>query len=302
MTNESKIFFNKASSEKLGWKPNWFNCSEFDEDLLNKIGEFQKNHGLTEDQLCGEQTYKRIYTEHEAKLSLLETKCQNLPKDDKKYIICNGERVEIDWKDVSLFNEKGGLKLDSGFRGSVGTKRDVHNFVIHWDSCLNSNSCVEVLKRRNLGVQFCVDNSGRILQLGDANLIFYHVGSLNDCTIGVEISNAFYPKYQGWYTSHGFLQRPIVQEAIVHGEKLTNFMGFYPMQIEALKALIKAVSSYYNIPLQVPLDDKGELVTDLYQDAIDKKFRGVITHLHVDKNKIDCAGLEIDKIVNEIKV
>ena len=32
-----KIFYNQASSSKLGWQPGWFGQTEFDDDLLDAI-------------------------------------------------------------------------------------------------------------------------------------------------------------------------------------------------------------------------------------------------------------------------
>ena len=32
-----KVFYNEGSAAKLGWSPDWFGASEFDEDLIKKI-------------------------------------------------------------------------------------------------------------------------------------------------------------------------------------------------------------------------------------------------------------------------
>ena len=37
--NEDKIFYNEASAAKLGWEPEWFGATEFDETLTKKIRE-----------------------------------------------------------------------------------------------------------------------------------------------------------------------------------------------------------------------------------------------------------------------
>ena len=47
-----KIFYNEASAAKMGWEPEWFGAKEFDEELVKKIREFQKEHNLTADGLC----------------------------------------------------------------------------------------------------------------------------------------------------------------------------------------------------------------------------------------------------------
>ena len=51
-----KVFYNEGSAAKLGWTPDWFGCDDFDEDLINAIMKFQKEHNLTADGLMGPTT------------------------------------------------------------------------------------------------------------------------------------------------------------------------------------------------------------------------------------------------------
>ena len=46
-------FYNEASASKLGWTPDWFGCSSFDEELTEAIKEYQSSIGLKADGLCG---------------------------------------------------------------------------------------------------------------------------------------------------------------------------------------------------------------------------------------------------------
>ena len=47
-----KIFYNEGSAAKLGiWTPDWFGCDDFDDDLIESITKFQKEHGLAADGL-----------------------------------------------------------------------------------------------------------------------------------------------------------------------------------------------------------------------------------------------------------
>ena len=64
-----KIFYNESSAVKLGWSPDWFGASHFDEELLKKVKKFQQEHGLTADGFVGPTTYRRIWTEREASLA-----------------------------------------------------------------------------------------------------------------------------------------------------------------------------------------------------------------------------------------
>ena len=108
-------------------------------------------------------------------------------------------------------------------------------------------------------------------------------------------------KYQNKYVSRGLGARPIWDEAVVHGVKQKPFMGFYDVQIEALKALYKAVHKATGIPLETPLDSSGEMLTTVSKEAAANKFEGFISHFHLKRSKIDCAGLDIKKILEEIK-
>ena len=64
-------FYNEASALKLGWTPDWFGCSYFDEDLTEAIKQYQKDNGLKADGLCGPGTYRRIWTDRQSKLRYL---------------------------------------------------------------------------------------------------------------------------------------------------------------------------------------------------------------------------------------
>lgn len=62
MTIIEKIAYNKASASKSGWVPSDFGGTDFNEDLVNKIVEFQKSFGITADGLVGATTYRMIST------------------------------------------------------------------------------------------------------------------------------------------------------------------------------------------------------------------------------------------------
>ena len=163
--------------------------------------------------------------------------------------------------------------------------------------------CHRVLNRRNISVHFAIDNDGTIYQFMDMNDIAYHAGGKvwNAKSIGVEMANAYYLKHQPWYVKQGLEERPVIKNAICHGRKLQPFTGFYPEQLEALKALMKAVHSATGIPLKTPLSRSGDTNTGVSKKCADGKFEGFMSHYHLKKSKIDCAGLDLKKILGEIK-
>ena len=290
-----KDFYNSSSSSKLGWKPQDFDCNEFDDDLIKAIKKFQKSVGIKADGLCGPGTYRRLISKKESES---EThKRYHAPESDENYIICNGVQIPIGWDKVLTYEDKGGMRLTSGYRRQ-SAKRDVKYFVNHWDVCLSSESCVKVLRKRGISVHFCIDNDGTIYQLMDTNHIAYHAGSSkwNAASIGVEIANAYYPKYQNWYKKNGYGERPIWSGKKVHGGKLGDFLGFYDVQLEALKALWSAINEGHDVPLVGP-----KVADTVDPDAVKCKFRGIINHYNLKKSKIDCAGLDIEYLLKDIK-
>jgi|TARA_R110000803_G_scaffold103465_2_gene171586 hypothetical protein len=131
----------------------------------------------------------------------------------------------------------------------------------------------------------------------------WHAGSsrTNRPSVGVEISNAYYPKYQEWYQKNGFGERPVLEDVWVHTTKLAPFLGFYPRQIEALKALWKTINSATGIPYETPTSQFNSTSAKYEQGVAYGNFTGFVSHYHVSKNKIDCAGLDIKTLLSEIK-
>ena len=295
MTLEKKILYNKAQSKKYEWDASWFGADGFNGDLLTKIKEFQKENGLAPDGLCGPSTYRRIWTKRQA---LLDTNYINSFNNQKKYIIHNSDPVEIKWDKVLLWNDEGGLSSGQRTYSDRSGKidRNPSLFVTHWDVCLSSKSCAKVLNKRGLSVHFCIDNDGTIFQMLDTQHVAFHAGSWNQMSIGVEISTAYSLKYQNWYKRNGFGERPVWSDAKVHGKTLKPFLGFYDVQLDALAALYEAISRACSIPLISPPEK------DYVSNKISRQeFSGFCSHFHLTRRKIDCAGLDIDAVLEKSK-
>jgi len=291
-----KEFYNEASASRLGWEPQWFipNHKNFDKTLTKAIREYQRSHGLGADGLCGPSTYRRINTDIQ---QLSDFKKHHL-KNSSEFIYCRGQPIPIQWDKVSTHLDSDSLILTGGRSLYSGKKRNIKFFVNHWDVCLSSESCVKVLNKRNISVHFCIDNDGTIHQLMDLNDAAWHAGGSkwNHSSIGVEIANAYYPKYQSWYERNGFGERPLIEGQKVHGSSMKPFMDFYPVQKEALKALWLACHEGLGIPLEAP---KTKWAVD--DECKANKFQGFCSHYHLTRRKIDCAGLDIEAMLEEIK-
>ena len=294
-----KDFYNEASAAKLGWKPDWFipGYTEFDRKLQNAIRTFQRKYKLSADGMCGPTTFRRIQTEREEEAN--EFVAKQWP-DGSDVLWYNNEPINIDWPKEKVHTFKDRIfpyEISKGLT-KYSKKRTIKSFVNHWDVCLSARSCAKVLANRNVSVHFCIDNDGTIIQLHDINDACWHAGNrnVNHSSVGVEISNAYYPKYQKWYVKNGFGERPIMSGALAQNKPLDDFLWFYPVQIEALQALWKAIHEGCGVPLEAPSE----------QWAYDKvaasgKFKGFMNHFHCSKKKIDCGGLDIQKLLGEIK-
>jgi len=296
-----KHFYNEASAKKLGWEPSWFGEKYFDDKLVRAIKKWQQVREIKADGLCGPMTFRRLWTERQSEIdSFKPSNCHY-----SNYIVYNGDFYPIGWDKFVLWSEKGGIEAKRGhfYDYSGRPKRKLRYFVNHWDVCLSSHSCQNILDKRGISVHFLIDNDGTIYQTLDVQHAAWHAGSArtNRPSIGVEISNAYYPKYQDWYVKNGFGPRPIIEDAWVHGTKLSEFTGFYPEQIEALKSLWKAIKNATDIPYETPTNQFGKTSTKYEQDVAYGNFSGFVSHYHVSKRKIDCAGLDIASILEDLK-
>lgn len=294
---QEKIDYNLKSSRNLGWTPEWFGVDEFGIELIEKITDFQKSLSLDADGLVGPATYRRLEADLLAKEEYKPAR-RNKRKGEKA-IIYNGERFSINWDRVILWDERGGFKCKPGtyYDWSDKPARKPIQFVNHWDATLSSELCAKIISKRGLSMHFLVDNDGTIYQLMDIQDPAFQAGSKfwNVNSIGVEISNAFYLKYQDWYVKRGFGERPIMEGYELNGRKVEKHLGFYPVQLQALAALWAAISDATGINLDV-CDVKG------YCESCAKgEYNGFINHFNLTKNKIDCASLDMEYVLELAK-
>jgi hypothetical protein len=283
--NWFKVRYNRRSSKRLGWDPSWLDCDEFNNELIDTIIQFQMDHDLKPDGLVGINTYRRLCLRNEARQEALK---------GYSNLIINGKLEPIAWHTV-----KKDFLPSKCYRTSR-RERKPHVIVTHWDVCTSADSCKRVLEKRNISTHFVIDNDGTIVQLVDTNNIAWHAKGANNNSIGIDISNAYYPKYASTYRKKGLPPRPILTDSVVHGRKLREHLGYYPEQIQAYSVLINFLCKQYDIPLDYPKNEDGSLCTGVYNPAVKNKFKGVINHYNLTRNKIDTAGLKLDEIIDNI--
>ncbi len=72
------------------------------------------------------------------------------------------------------------------------------------------------------------------------------------------------------------------------------------LQLQALKALWAAVSAATGVPLDCPMQG-DRMDTNTNERVKLGRFRGIVHHYHLTARKIDCAGLHIDELLQEMK-
>ena len=292
---EKEINYNLKSIKRFGWTPQWFGVLEVDDELVEAIMLFQEEHNLSADGLVGPGTYRRLET------SVLAKEKASLKKVRKRRVnqslIYNRKYVPIKWKKVKLYTEEDGLKIEGKNYYDYSNKpaRQPTQFVNHWDATLNSEACARIINKRNLSMHFLIDNDGTIYQLMDMQDGAFQAGNKlsNKIGLGVEISNAYYLKYQKWYTKNGFGKRPIESGHKLNGWKVPDHLGFYDIQLEALAALWEAVHQATGIPLEICLT-KG-----VDKSCQTGEFAGFINHFNLTKNKQDCISLDMEKVLEK---
>lgn len=281
--------YNRRSSKKLGWRPSWFGVSGFGTDLTEAITAFQEAHGMKPDGMCGNKTYHLALADYESLINPL-----------KPHIILEGHSVEVDWpKTISLTNNGSMASAPSNYR-SGKVRQDPTQIITHFDAALSAASCKRILNKRGISTHFVIDNDGTIYQMVDPAYEAWHAKGANKQSIGIDISNAFYTKYNKVYKKRTHFERPVLKNLKVHGTAIDECLGFYDEQIEAYKALIQTLCKFYNIPLDYPKDASGNLVRGVDKATKKGTFSGVVCHYHISQKKIDCVNLDLDDIIDNI--
>lgn len=288
-----KIIYNQKSSKQLGWTPKWFGADVFDIKLIENIQAFQRGLELTPDGLVGPTTYRRIEADLLVRESYVPKKRNK--RSGHKGIVYNGNKFDINWDKIILWNERGGFgcKPSTYYDWSDKPARKPIQFINHWDATLSSERCARIIAKRELSMHFLIDNDGTIYQMLDIQHPAFQAGSKfwNTNSIGVEISNAYYTRYQSWYVKNGFGERPLVKDSELNGRSLGQHLGFYPVQLAALAALWASVADATGIELTT-CDTKG------YCEPCAKgEHNGFINHYNLTRNKIDCASLKMHSVL-----
>jgi hypothetical protein len=176
-------------------------------------------------------------------------------------------------------------------------------FVVHWDGCLNSRQCFDVLEARGLSATFLLDEDGTVFQtINMARQYAWHASEVNRRSWGVEIANPVLPARNARCAT----PRPLTTMK-VRGDT-HPILGFYPVQLEVLARLIDWACNFGDIPRQLPcyqgqlgkLPPEHEPWQRVASGHIpgpgDKRnvhgFKGIIGHYHQSPTKCD-PGMDV---------
>lgn len=271
---------NPYYAKRLGWL-GWPNLHGWPSDVSSaafarRVADFQDDRGqLVIDGIIGPKTWAAI----KGKGKVWEPPTRN-------YLI-----VAENYKSVSFpvvtWDEFGGMS----FKGQAGWRRRADSFgkvnllVLHWDACISSHQCFHTLLSRNLSVHLMVDGDGTVYQALDlAMATAYHAGNFNGRSIGIEIQNPVFQKYN--HTQKPL--RPAVSEPKVHSNgRPWDHLDFHDIQKKRVVELVEVICEWFNIPRVLPMN--GEQVS---RHLAPPRFKGVCGHYHLSKNKID-PGLSL---------
>lgn len=196
-------------------------------------------------------------------------------------ILVDGREVACDAR-VRTWHEVPALAFHA-----LGKRRETKAVVLHWTGGEGDSAQVHsTLGQRGLSVHFAIDRDGLITQYCDASALCSHAKGYNTGSVGVEIVNAATDK-------PGRYERALLKER-VHGIDATR-AAFLAPQTKAALALVRSLCSAYGLPLAVPM--RGNDVLSSVMDQQEKAdWRGVVGHLHVDRNKVD-PGLALLRAV-----
>ena len=158
-------------------------------------------------------------------------------------------------------------------------RRDVDQFVLHFDATGASPKTFSVLVNRGLSCHFLLDTDGTVYQTLDLKERAWHATKANDRSVGIEIANTGTVP-----AAVGKKEWPI---GTINGSPLRQ-PPFTDAQYRALIHLTAALCrTFPNLPPTVPTDADGRVINHTLTDAQYSGYRGILGHFHVQRNKVD---------------
>ncbi len=227
-------------------------------------------------------------------------------------IFAAGVGADIGTK-VVLWNEPGGFSFYSNKKFYQGNSNlnlaqlqtKIKSFTIHHTDDYKARQTASTLIARGLSVNFIIDDDpeneiATIYQCLDMKDGGYSQKPLNEESIGVEVclrplasKQPYSPtNVKSWNVS----PHPVVEDT-VHGQKFSCH-GPTEAQHKALIRLLRGFSELFpGIPMMFPRDKDGNYIKTNIPNP--EQYRGLLNHYNIERQKIDCLGLDHGKIEND---
>lgn len=188
------------------------------------------------------------------------------PRADNAIII-GGARVFCA-APVVLWGESG-LVIDGRPR-----RKKTAQIVLHWTGGEGGAEQVHrTLREAGAAVPLFIDAQGVVWQFMDIDRQGVHCPGWNTSGVGIEIANR-------GTALHVRLPKGVVRsevEEVVHGRP-TKYSDFTPAQVVSVVTVVRALCDHYRLPVQVPVDRRGEVITGVLSTLEAARFTGVCGH------------------------
>lgn len=313
------------SADEYGWDPTWLNLPPdcWGQVLVDAVLELQGFYGLEPSGLPGEGLYRRMVLE---RFSFAEPNVEPQPTTPSDCILVAGERRPIPWGRVVTPDEEGGREIARYYTKKGKRKRrykarsvplpEVRRVTVHWTVTRSASHTWRVAwsTRRSVSTHFEINWDGTIYQLLDVIWHAFHsgVGTINDLTIGVDLTNPVGQKATARWNEKlvemNQTPRPVVDEWRIRGWDPGRFLGPTPMQLEALSALALGLNRWCGVPLVAPLAKGPKRISSLKVRGHSLAQAKVLVpegwhhHAEVRPGKWDHAGMYLPALLEQARL
>lgn len=188
-------------------------------------------------------------------------------------------------------------------------KEKTNSFIYHHSVTYTAKQTFTGLVARRLSVTFIIDDDdvegyATIYQCLDMKDCGYSHSPLNQIAPGVEIS--YHPEYYSnanLYSDTNVnrfkVKKHDVVNEVIHNHKMKVFAPTQA-QIKSCIALGWGVCDLLDLNPEFPKDQDGQFVKTKLANP--EKYKGLMNHFNITRNKIDAAGLPLDEMEAEIKL
>ncbi len=209
------------------------------------------------------------------------------PRTDAAIII-GGARV-VCAAPVVLWQESG-LAIEQRPR-----RRSTKQIVLHWTAGEGDAQRVHrVLRESGNSVPFFVDAAGVIWQFMDADRQGVHCPGWNATGIGIELQNS--GSALDVRLPKGVVRAEV--EETIHGRRV-RYSDYTPAQVVSVVTLVRALCAHYRLPVQVPVDRRGQVITGVLSTLEAARFTGVCGHYQTPGATKSDPGPRILRLIHD---